>query len=652
MIEKSLDDLMRQEKKLLIMFKRLKKMKKYFLIAVSALALASCSNDAYLGDNVEETQVGGTGAISFATAMPNLQKATQVGATAATTLGNQFVVYGTKHASAEDGTATNDAVVFKNYVVEYASATAGTVASNSSDWDYVGKTPYADAKVSPATDVQTIKYWDYSAANGYTFYAFAGKTLLDAGKVTITKVTEDPATPKTVYGKGYTVNVTADADLSGLYYADRTPVAKANYGKPVILTFRSLGAKVRAGFYETVPGYKVKIDNFYFDTDASAAVTTFDAMDTESTTNFKASLQNVSQAADQTLTVTYYDNTDASIENHVKVTNGGTSLYTLTLGDQIAAATELATTSATPTWDKTGGEYTVVSPFEANTTPMLVKVDYTLTSEDNSGEVIHVKNARAVVPVQYVKWKANYAYTYIFKISNNTNGSTGTPGTDPEGLFPITFDAIAVTATDANQETVTTVATNAVTTYSKGSDVTVDNEYKNGTDIYVVNTNVATNAVIAPAAIGTAATNAQVYVATTTGDAISEASVKAKLTGANNGITLTPVTPAATLEQNVPSADGSNLDFGAKGAVKFTPGAAGTYVYVYTTAAYVAPTYTAVGSGTFDAGTTYYMKTPQDVYYVATSVTASNFDALKANLYTQTTAGTAGVYDVKVIKVI
>ena len=75
----------------------------------------------------------------------------------------------------------------------------------------------------------------------------------------------------------------------------------------------------------------------------------------------------------------------------------------------------------------------------------------------------------------------NYAYTYIFKISDNTNGWTGT-ASEPSGLFPITFDAVVAEATDANAEqtTVTTVATPAITTYQQGH-TSGTNEYSKTT---------------------------------------------------------------------------------------------------------------------------------------------------------------------------
>lgn len=630
--------------------------KKLFFAAVAIVALASCSDNEFIGDNSPTTQQeNAADEIQFAFNVQNTTRADKVGADAATTLQNQFIVYGTKHESAEDGDASNDEVVFTNYVVEYQENTAGTHASNTHNWEYVGKTAYEDSKVSPAiTGSQAIKFWDYSAANGYTFYGIASKADIGTNnKVTVTKTT----TGSTVYDKGYSVVLSPGADLDQLFVADRKPVEKAKFGEPVTLTFRNFGARVRVGFYETIPGYKVTINKFYADNDAGAAITSFTPMTDANATNFSAALQNISTSptspATNTMTVSYYDNTDATIENHVKLTAATVDYdYNLVLGSGVVGSV-LSTSAASPTWDNSGN-YTTVYPFEANSNPMLIKIDYTLTAEDvtTGAETIEVKGANVVVPTQYVQWKSNFAYTYLFKISDNTNGTTD--GTT-QGLYPITFDAVVVNvADDKTQETITTFEDYSITTYANGSKVTTNNEYKKGEVIYVVKTNNSTGTVVAPTAIGVSANNAQIYVATTTGDAISEATVKAKLTGSPNGITLTATTSGeiATLVQNVPAADGTNFDFGSNGAVKFTPSptAAATYVYVFTRTAYVAPTYAAVGSDPYST-TTYYFKTTANVYYAAEGINADNFDTYKANLYTKTANGTAGEYDIKVIKV-
>lgn len=630
-------------------------MRNIYLItaALASMILASCANEEIVGN---ETGTGTTtnGVISFGGLAPAMTRADLYGGDAATKLGNKFVVYGTKHlTAAENETATNDAVVFNNFQVAYAASTAGTTASNSSDWEYVGLQAYDAAPSS-----QGIKYWDYSATQGYTFYAFSSSNISypanDGDLVSVTKTKSDESS---LYNKGYAVTVKDGADLNNLYFSDRVPVAKADYDKTVEFTFRNIGAKVRFGFYETIPGYTVKIDKFYIDNEATAVVTTFPAMNDAKTDGFYASLQNVKRGTgvNQTLNVTYYAETnETQVINRPTVSNPTAGYdWKLKLGDGTGFInTTLKTTAAAPLWtDGETGAYTPVFPFEENTNPLLLKLDFTMTADDGTGDEIKVRGARAIVPAEYVKWKSNFAYTYIFKISDKSNGTTGKVDdngdpVDPEGLKPITFDAIVVDVTKELQQTITSVSTNSITTYAEGAIV---DEYHVGKPVYVAITNNSTHDVITPSAIGAAANNAQVYKLSI---AASEAEVFAKLTGSPiNGLTLTALTtPAAAIESTVPFADGTDRDIDN---VKFTPSAAGYYAYVYTTTAYVAPTYEVQTSGTYDSSKTYYMKSGSGsgAYFAVTVRNEAAFNANKGSLYLQTAAGTPGEYDIKVIKV-
>lgn len=62
----------------------------------------------------------------------------------------------------------------------------------------------------------------------------------------------------------------------------------------------------------------------------------------------------------------------------------------------------------------------------------------------------------------------NTRYTYLFKISENTNGTTG-GSNDQAGLYPITFDAAVTEMTDKTEGTTTTFTAPSITTYQKGS---------------------------------------------------------------------------------------------------------------------------------------------------------------------------------------
>ena len=85
---------------------------------------------------------------------------------------------------------------------------------------------------------------------------------------------------------------------------------------------------------------------------------------------------------------------------------------------------------------------------------LTLKIDYTLISTDGSGEEITVKGATAKIEEKYTDWKSNYVYTYIFKITEKTNGSTGPDGSST-GLKPIVFDALVTEDIAGSQTTET-----------------------------------------------------------------------------------------------------------------------------------------------------------------------------------------------------
>ena len=91
-----------------------------------------------------------------------------------------------------------------------------------------------------------------------------------------------------------------------------------------------------------------------------------------------------------------------------------------------------------------------------------LRVAYTLVPTDGGSEIIIMEDATAVVPAQYADWQPNYAYTYIFKISEKSG----------EGLYPITFDALVMDSEDGIQETITEVSDPSITTYQKSRIVT------------------------------------------------------------------------------------------------------------------------------------------------------------------------------------
>lgn len=480
-------------------------MKKYFLFAASALAIAGCSSDDFLGNDSSNGLNTANAVIKLGGSTTKTSRATSPTTTAYNTDNlkkNGFWVYGTKHTNAEDGTSKNDQAVYMNYRLEYETGSANNTQSNTKGWEYVGidNNAYLSHITPNVTKPQTIKYWDYSAQS-YTFYAAtANPEDIKAGNVHFKKIESDDATPSSVYNKGYLVTLKDDAKLDQLYFADRKVIEKANsgvhgdrdvYGGEVDFTFRNALTKVRVAMYETVPGYSVTIDKFYYTTDAENGQTT------EATDKFTADADNTPFATnkdkDVTYKVVYYNETEAkgALVNQPKMlpnkTGEGSPKSYLAIGDgnNLRKGTTLNTEVNNPTFDTDGGSYTFFMPQADNNKTLNLKVDYTLTSLDDSGEKIHVKGATAIIPAEYLRWKPNYAYTYLFKISDNTNGSTGGTG-DPAGLYPITFDASVVETANGNAEFISALGTSTITTFAvNGKFFQQGNaDYKAGSTVY------------------------------------------------------------------------------------------------------------------------------------------------------------------------
>ena len=91
-------------------------MKKYLFLAASALALASCSSDDFIGNNGGGQQNGTNTAINFNSGTNKVTRATKEGAGAATDLNNNFVVYGYKTIK---GTPDSYQTVYDHYNVNW-----------------------------------------------------------------------------------------------------------------------------------------------------------------------------------------------------------------------------------------------------------------------------------------------------------------------------------------------------------------------------------------------------------------------------------------------------------------------------------------------------------------------------------------------------
>ena len=590
------------------------KYKKFFIAATAIAALAACSDDFAEAPPVvtpapEDQQVP----ILFSTVGQGITRADFRGAEAAEKLGNKFVVFGYKGSA----TKTPGPTVFDNYVVTYKENTAYTTESNTRNWEYVGQERIKHAIDNGVTQ-QAIKFWDYSQAQ-YDFIAWStGKVTPiyegtpDNGEVLVSAIKPETSTDPAGL-KAFTMEGKAK-DLEQCYITDIVTVKKdgsgtGKYGETVTLKFRSLGSKVRIGIYETIPGYSVKDVKFYSaaasnDADADPKLFTVTANDIFTEGKYTIYYPTVDVAKD----VEDYNYA------HVKFAGTGTQSTVVDFaglkyttredGEKETGNKYLGRTSngATFAGEAEGNYYTQYLPNEGGSS-LNLRVDYTLESIDGSGETILVRGATAQVPDIYTKWKAGYAYTYLFKISDKTNGHTGTydptkpddttVNSDPAGLYPITFDAVVVNdEEDATQETITLVSTPSITTYQKGSKVVDNNEYLAATgDIYVTvndgekeSTPDLSNAKLQP--LKDKAKLYTLVAGKTEADVVDALKYQdpdytgpATICG-RSGLLLTEQTLTLTdkIEYGV---DGNTIKVGTNEAAKFTP-AAGTYAFVYT----------------------------------------------------------------------
>lgn len=464
-------------------------MNKFFIAAASALALASCSSDDFLGEIQGNEQNGATSAINFGGDTGKITRATTKGNAAAELLENNFVVVGFKGNKTD--AANNEVYAFDHYNVNFKNGSAFSTESNRAGWEYVNqdmKVKGADKSLAQSgASQQTIKYWDHSCAS-YDFIAFSMGKKGAASKY----ATPTPVNNADLKGAAYTLTGNVNT-LSECYISDMKTVKEKEYNKtPVSMSFRHLASKVRMALFEIVPGYVISDVKFYTDATSPTTDNTEGSLigkfNNSGTLTVYFPKTGTVNAEDKDYNKAHVRFTKSTTAGEVGVLNfkkfGAVNYNNQKEGTINAGSTYLSQNAADPSYCGTG--YQNVLPSEGAASAITLRIDYKLTSVDGSNETINVTGATATVPAQYTEWKSGYAYTYIFKISQDTNGSTGGTGTKP-GLTAISFDAVVVDD-EANglQETITTVSDNSFTTYGyKDNKVTTNgNEYVNGTDIY------------------------------------------------------------------------------------------------------------------------------------------------------------------------
>lgn len=446
-------------------------MKKYFIYSAALLALvSSCQSDDFLGNTPGNVETNSAySAIKFDGNAGKISRATSNSGTPQQMLDYQFKIYGVKK-----GTDNKYSKVFGDYRIWYAT---NKTTSNTNNWEYVGSgTITTGDNNSPTTiplnNAQTIKYWDYASDN----YHFVAGSPID--NFTYTTNSDGDITSATVSGLGGHINPNPTGTkktFNPVYVAAPKVIAKVNYKAAVKFDFVRQQSMVRVGIYETIPGYKIEEIHFYkYDNDSQKLKASNDQniILTSEATDYFVGGENV------TGKITYDWSSSTTPNYKLEYTESNSLVksqnwYGGTLdGVKAIASTEttIANLYGTDQDMATNGYFTVMpTAIETIAKAILIKCDYTLESEDGSGETIKVTGATAAIPAAYSKWDVNTRYTYLFKISDNTNGTTGNPdNNDSAGLYPITFNAVVTDMTD-NEGTITTFTTPSITTKQDGS---------------------------------------------------------------------------------------------------------------------------------------------------------------------------------------
>ena len=282
---------------------------------------------------------------------------------------------------------------------------------------------------------QYLKYWDKSSES-VDFYAYAPYIN---GNQTATFATD---TKKMTIGNDGIKDGYDDRSKHEFMYANTT-VAKANYNKEVQLAFKRISAKMQIKFYEDIAGYQVQILDLKEDKTSGVCAAPAIAPTGEGTTYTYGTLYHSAGAtidfssANPLLSLT--GNTKFTRES----TNGECLRFNVPTANPIGTDKNNASPSSTTYY---------LIPINQDNTGLTFHVTYKLTAEDTK-ETIIVRNATVHVPYTACTWTSNNSYTYIFKITKNSTGTTeSNPTIDPsdpnpstdKALYPIIFDECTI----------------------------------------------------------------------------------------------------------------------------------------------------------------------------------------------------------------
>ncbi len=437
------------------------KMKKTMILAAAAIVLASCSSD----ELINSPKTAGDTPIAFSVDKKNITRASE---TSLESLGHyNFGVWAYKKTP---GTK----IVMNNYLVGYSNGTnkgyektgastwnvsAGSETDHKSPWFYenLGKLEYSydgtafykksQTAYMSANEHQYLRYWDLSFATT-EFYAYAPYR---AEGVTFNENARTITVAHAAQTAGYD-----DASLQEFIYAG-ADADNADH-KDVNLVFKHLGAQLNLRFYEDVPGYRIEI------IDVDGTGTGIQATPATMTDNGTSKTYTKSEYyTDCGATIDYASNPNTPVAT-VNFTGANTTDANLVFAIPGNGVIPEVVATGTQTYANSPTVYYPVAQPTTSETGFTFHVSYKLIAEDNGEEII-VNDARVYVPAKdgatYIAaWQPNTKYTYTFKITRNSTGSTDPKYpdvTDPTvpatpTVYPIVFDGATIVDYTVNDQ--------------------------------------------------------------------------------------------------------------------------------------------------------------------------------------------------------
>lgn len=460
-------------------------MKKAIIFAAVAMTMVGCSSDELVNSSTENNEAP----IAFSVEKKNITRGTNL-----EDLGHyNFGVWAYKYKSE----AKTGDLVMNHYLVGYSDGSTKGYDHNGattwsdkttaptdhtdhlSPWFYegLGKDEYktdnlkfyqkGQSAYMSTNEKQILRYWDLAYATT-NFYAYAP---YDAD------VTFDESTKTMTFGEKNTIRDGYDNPLNSAYASFDRSLSEYMYAgvqatnsakEDVIVPFKHMGAQVNIRFYEDIPNYRVEIidlegDNGTLATGVTPGDVTKGIQATPAVKGTGDSYTKGSYFTTNGATVTF----DANATPTYKYTTEGSTttqdnlmflVPTTNLDETTITGHKLIPeVSTTQTYAESPTVYYAVAQPKNSETGFTFHISYRIIAEDNN-EVITVHNATVYVPAKdgdecIAAWQPNNKYTYTFKITKNSTGTTNpdtpinptNPTTDTtKGLYPIVFDGATV----------------------------------------------------------------------------------------------------------------------------------------------------------------------------------------------------------------